>query len=135
MCMWDPNLFISKLFSIYALTSRSILISRVTSLSHKPFDDSMEHILLVMEERTLIANTNRSEIFSSFRDQFGEDLEHNSSILLVFILIFTDLNVKESLHIFFVESRKLRVVLFNFSSFFFLINSLREEFLHRVSLT
>lgn len=100
----DPNLFISELISIYALTPSSILISSVTSLSHEPFDHSMEHVLFVVIKRPFVTHTNRSEILCGFRYQFGEDLEHHPSILFILIIIITNLYVKEGLNVIFVES-------------------------------
>ena len=120
-----PNLFIFKFLSVDTLTTGSILICRVTTLSHEAFDDSVENDVFVVIWNAFVSNTEWSEVFCSLWNQFSKKLENNSSFFSVF-----DLNIKESLRIFLIELRKLIKSFRRNFHFFFVINTLREEFSH-----
>jgi len=122
-------LFVFKFLSVDTLTTSTVLICRVTTLSHESFDNSVENDIFVVVWDTFITDTDRSEVLSCFWNLFGEKLEHNSSFLSIF-----NLDVKEGLRILWIESWKSSFILRRNLHNFFVVNTLREEFSHSPSL-
>jgi len=79
MSVWIPDLFIRELVTIDACTSSSVSICDVTALAYKSFHNSMEEVVLIMQPDALLTGTKASDIFSSFWNLGGEQLEYDSS--------------------------------------------------------
>ena len=69
MCMWDPNLLISKLNTIYTLSLRTIISYHyVPSLHHEIWYYSMEITGPIVEILAFFTSTKCSEILDCYRN-------------------------------------------------------------------
>jgi len=103
--MWEPDSFISELFTIDAHTSSTILVRDITALSHETLDDSMEEVSFVAVATVIVASADRSEVLTGFWDQLSENLKHHSlNISRGTWCWITNLHIKEALSISWIES-------------------------------
>jgi hypothetical protein len=94
----------------------------------------MENVSLVVILFTFLSSTQGSEIFSSFRNMFGEKFENDSTLVWLLSLTLSDLNVKEDLRVLLLELWKPSYFLDWNRSFFLIIKSAREELLSDLPL-
>jgi hypothetical protein len=87
--MFDGEVLISKFGSINRNTTSSVLIGKVSSLSHKISNNSMEWTSFIVKfdttwSSTFLSSAEGSEVLGSLRDNIIKELEFNDSF------VFTD---------------------------------------------
>ena len=83
--MFHCKVLVIKFGSIYAFTTRTISILKISPLNHEFFDNSMKNAAFEMQwfirgwAEALFSSTESSEIFGSFRHEIVEKLDDNAS--------------------------------------------------------
>lgn len=127
-----PYLLVVKLVSIDRFSASAVAHCGVTTLHHEAGDYSVELVAAVAHLGILwsvFASANAPEILTGLWNIL-EKLEHNALFPIIVCSLFTYGKVEEDLGIFWIKWWQSIFVLSNLCNLFFVVNTLREEFLH-----
>lgn len=77
--MFKDKVFVFKFRSVNGLSSGTIMIGKVTTLTHKVGDDTVEDTAFVTQ--TFFPSTKGSEVFGSFRYNVFSQLTQNKNVI------------------------------------------------------